>query len=404
MSARPLRLFVTAADGGRKIALVDDRRLVEYRLDDPRTRSRIGDIHLGRVHRVETGIGAAFVDIGIERAGLLPLGEHAGTPVEGEAVLVQVTRDGRDGKGVRLTGRPVLPGLALVFDPHHAGVSISRRIGDAEAADRLQAAVRPLLEPGDGFIVRSAARSATPEALAAEAARLRGAWRQIEAARAGARPPACLYRDDALLALLRDAGAGVDEIVVPTAGAATALRDRLAAALPDLAARVVARPVRDWLPGLDEIKEQVADALEVEVALPSGGSLLFEPGRTLTAIDVNSGGAARESGGRRAAERRFLQANLEAAAEIARQLRLRNIGGIVVIDFIDLEATAARRQVVAALEAALAADPAPCWIGPMSRLGLVEMTRRRRGPSLAEMLTAPCPACEGTGRLPSRGA
>lgn len=403
VSAGKLRLFVAGRDGGRHIALIEDRRLVEFRVDRAETASRIGEIHLGRVLRVEKGIDAAFVEIGLDRPALLPLADHDGTLREGDAVLVQVARDGRDGKGARVTGRPVLPGLALVFDPHHPGVSVSQRVADRDAAARLNAAVRPLAGPGEGFIVRAAAVAATPAALAAEAARLRAAWQEIESRRAGLKPPACLHREDAVVALLRDVGAAVIEIVVDTRGGADALRPRLAAALPDLASRLAVRPPRDWVPSADEIDEQVEAALEPEVKLPSGGTLLVEPGRTLTAIDVNSGGAASDPGGRRAGERRFLEANLEAASEIARQLRLRNIGGIVVIDFIDLKAPPARTRVVDALKAAVAEDPAPCWVGSMSRLGLVEMTRRRRGPSLAEALTAACPACGGAGRVPIAG-
>jgi Rne/Rng family ribonuclease len=399
VSGHPLRLFLAAHGGGRLIALVEDRRVVEYRVDRPETMSRIGEIHLGRVQRVEKTIDAAFVEIGLDRPALLPVAEHDGRLVEGEAVLIQITRDGRDGKGARVTGRPALPGRALVFDPHHPGVSVSQRVADRDAAARLTTAVRALALPGEGFIVRSAALAASPDALAAEAARLRAAWREIETRRAGLKPPACLHREDAIVALLRDAGAAVGEIVVDMRGAADALRPRLEVALPDLAPRLVVRPVRDWVPSADEIDEQVVAALEPEVPLPSGGTLLIEPGRTLTAVDVNSGGGASDPGGRRAGERRFLEANLEAAAEIARQLRLRNIGGIVVIDFIDVKAPQARAQVVDALKAAVADDPAPCWIGPMSRLGLVEMTRRRRGASLAEMLTVACPACDGGGRV-----
>ncbi|MGE0653723.1 MAG: ribonuclease E/G, partial [Alphaproteobacteria bacterium] len=253
--------------------------------------------------------------------------------------------------------------------------------------------------PGEGFVIRHAAVAAAPEALAAEADRLRRAWHDIAERRAALKPPACLHRDDAAVAMLRDAGAPVEEIVADMRGPADALRQRLDAALPELASRVVHRPARDWLPSPDEIEEQVADALEAEAPLPSGGSLVIEPGRTLTAIDVNSGAAAGDGGGRRAGERRLLEANIEAAAEIARQLRLRNIGGIVVVDFINLRDSPARGRVVEALKAALAADPAPCWVGDMSRLGLVEMTRRRRGHSLAEMLTGECPTCGGSGRV-----
>lgn len=404
VSAGLLRLFVAAHESGRQFALVRDRSLVEYRIDRPGAASRIGEIHLGRVLRVDKGVAAAFIDLGLDRPALLPLGDHDGRPAEGETMAVQITRDARDGKGARVTGHPVLPGMFLVFDPHHAGLGMSARIGDRPAAERLRALVGPLCTTGGGFIIRHAAARATPTQLADEAARLRTVWQEIEARRAGLRPSALLHRDaDPVLALLRDAGADIDEIVTDSRGAAETLRHRLGTALPELAGHVAFRPLRDWVPSLEEIVEQVDAALDPEVALPGGGFLLFEPGRTLTAIDVNSGGAAIEGGGRKAAARRLVDVNLAAAAEIARQLRLRNLGGIIVIDFIDVKGGPARARVVEALEAALAGDPAPCQIGAMSRFGLVEMTRRRRGASLSELLTATCPTCAGSGRLRRAG-
>lgn len=382
------------------IVLVDGRRVVEIRLDRPDMPSRIGEIRLGRVQRVDKGIAAAFVDAGLERPALLPLGDHDGRPAEGDEVMVQVTRDGRDGKGARVTARPLLPGRLLTFDAFHPGVNLSPRLADPGAAQRATEIVRGLCGPGDGFILRAAAIGASPEALTREAAALRLAWADVIARRGGAKPPACLHRDT-IVSALRDLAEPLDEIVVDSRGGADALRARLETALPEFAALVTFRAARDWVPGLDEIDEQIDAALDPEVTLPGGGSLVIEPGRTLTVIDVNSGAAAADGGGRQAGERRFLEANLAAADEIARQLRLRNLGGIVVIDFIDLKKPPARARVIDALKAATSNDPAPCWIGQMSRLGLVEMTRRRRGASLAEMLTRICPTCEGGGRVPA---
>ena len=381
--------------------LVDgDGVIVEVRLERSGAKSNVGEIHLGRVQRVEKGLDAAFVELGLERPALLPVADHAGQLREGDAVLVQVTRDAREGKGAKVTGRPVLPGLHLVYDPFHPGVRPSQRAAQPDIAERAAAAVRGVAAAGDGFVIRSAAATASPDAVAAEAIRLRAAWQALLARRAAAKPPACLRRDDAVVALLRDVEP-VAEIVVDSRGGAETLRTRLDESLPELAPLVTHLPARDWVPSLADIDEEIAAALEPEVPLAGGGSLLIEPGRTLTAIDVNSGGIAADGAGRRSGEGRLLEANLAAAAEIARQLRLRNVGGILVIDFIDLKAAAARARVVDALKAATAGDPAPCWIGQMSRLGLVEMTRRRRGLSLAEMLTASCAACAGMGRVPA---
>lgn len=382
------------------ITLVDEGRLVEIRLDRPDMPSRIGEIRLGRVQRVDKGVDAAFVELGLERPALLPLREHDGRPAEGDEVMVQVTRDGRDGKGARVTGRPLLPGRLLTFDAHHPGIKLSPRLADSGTAQHAAEIMRGLCGPGEGFILRAAAPGASPEALAREAAALRHAWAEVIARRAGAKPPACLHRDDAIVSVLRDLVEPLDEIVIDSRGGADALRARLETGLPEFAPLVTFRAARDWVPGLDEIDEQIDAALDPEVKLAGGGSLVIEPGRTLTVIDVNSGATAADGGGRQAGERRFLEANLAAAAEIARQLRLRNLGGIVVIDFIDLKKPPARVRVIEALKAATSNDPAPCWIGQMSRLGLVEMTRRRRGASLAEMLTRVCPTCDGGGRVP----
>lgn len=404
VNARACRLFVAARPNGRMIALIEGGHVVELRLHRPDMASRIGEIRLGRVQRVDKGIGAAFVEVGLERPALLPLGEHDGQIAEGDATMVQVTRDAREGKGARVTGRPVIPGRLLVFDAFHPGVNLSQGIVDRGVAQRLAETVRGLAGPGEGFTVRSAAVAASPDSLAREAASLRRVWEELIARRVGAKPPACLHRDDAVTALLRDVAGPVDEIVVDTRGGAEALRTRLEVDLPELAPRVVFRPAREWVPALDEIDEQIDAALDPEVPLAGGGSLLIEPGHTLTVIDVNSGAVAADGGGRRAGERRLLDANLAATAEIARQLRLRNLGGIVVIDFIDLKASSSRARVIDALKAATANDPAPCWIGQMSRLGLVEMTRRRRGASLAETLTRLCPTCAGIGRVPASAA
>lgn len=383
------------------IVLVDGRRVVELRLDRPDTPSRIGEIRLGRVQRVDKGIDSAFVELGLERPALLPLREHDGRLAEGDEVMVQVTRDGRDGKGARVTGRPLLPGRLLTFDAFRPGVKLSPGLADPGPAQRAAEIVRGLCGPDDGFILRAAAPGASPEALAREAAALRQAWAEVIARRGGAKPAACLHRDDAVVSLLRDLIEPLDEIVIDSRGGADALRTLLKSARPELEPIVTFQAARDWVPGLDEIDEQIDAALDPEVTLAGGGSLVIEPGRTLTVIDVNSGAAAADGGGRKAGERRFLEANLAAADEIARQLRLRNLGGIVVIDFIDLKQPPARARVIDALKAATANDPAPCWIGQMSRLGLVEMTRRRRGASLAEMLTRTCPTCEGGGRVPA---
>lgn len=407
-------LLVSVGPDETRIALwsVVRGRLIEFRIERAGLESRVGNVYLGRVVRVEKGLGAAFVEIGEARPGFLPLGEfgpgeQGEVPSEGAALIVQVARDARDGKGPRLTARPRLSGRLLLFDPRVSAVSLSERIREKPERERLAQAMARAVPGGEGgFVVRRAATGAGVDALAAEATGLRAVWRRIVEEHRGARPPRLLYRDDPVLQMLRDSGEDEpDAILVDGRRAAEELRRRCAETMPALADRFVFRPRRDWVPSPAEIEEEVETALEPSVPLPSGGSLLFETGRTLTAIDVNSGREVGDPYGAAGGERALLRTNLEAAAEIARQVRLRNLGGILVVDFIDLASRGQRRRVVEALREAVSADPAPCRVGAMSSLGaLVEMTRRRRGASLEEQLTAACPVCDGRGRIRRNGS
>jgi ribonuclease G len=303
------RLYLAAERAPTRAGLIGaDDRLEGYWRFGKGNANLLGARFLGRVGAIDRGLEAAFVEIGLDRPGFLPLSHCAKPPVEGESLAVEVTREAAAGKGVRLTAR----------------------LGE------------PLAVP------------------------------------AGGRAPLRLAAEPPLPRLVRRLG-GELEILVDARRAA----EQLAAAFAGEARlSITHRPQRDWPTGLAEIEAEAAAALEPRVELPSGGWLLFEPCQTLTVIDVNSG-AMRAGGG---GERAWLTIDLEAAAEVARQLRLRHIGGIAVVDFIDLKSPVRRREVSAALHAAVAGDWEPCWVGGMSRLGLVEMTRRRGGPTLAEML------------------
>ncbi len=302
------QLFVATERLPLRAALLgDDGRLEGFWKFAAGRDSVIGDRFLGRVRSVDRALDAVFVDIGLERPGFLPLNRCPRPPVEGEAILVAVTRDAVPGKGVRLTAR---------------------------------------LE-------------------------------ESAAAPAGARPPLRLTGDRPLPRLLNKIGSDV-EVLVDARRPAEELN--VLGAVSG-AFRVRHQPQRDWAVSMADLESEAAAALEPRVELAAGGWLLFEPCWTLTVIDVNSG-ATQAAGG----ERTWLKTNLQAAAEIARQLRLRNIGGIIVVDFIDLKAPERRRQVAETLRDAVHDDWEPCWVGNMSRLGLVELSRRRNGPSLADML------------------
>jgi ribonuclease G len=379
--------LVSADAEGTEAALVDAHGLLEYRVENREARSNVGDIHVGQVSRVEKGLGAAFVDIGQERAGFLPLADVESVPTEGDSLLVQVVRDGFEGKGPRLTARPTLAGILLVLAPSAPGVSLSSRIGEIRERERLFPIVEALARPGEGLVARTAAAGASEDSLKAEMSRLRAVWTDVSERAETADPPALLYRgEDVALRMLADNAGRLEEIVAGSRREAERLRGLCEGVLPGLGERIVHLAERDWTPSREEILEQAEAALEPRVGLPSGGWLLFEPGHTLTAVDVNTGRAVGDSYGRADAEPAVLNTNLEAAAEIGRQLRLRNIGGIIVIDFIDVRDPRGRERVVSALRGALAGDPAATRVEPMSRLGLVEMTRRRRGAPLRAML------------------
>lgn len=310
------RLFIAVPEGRLEVFRWSDGRLAQAVRETPETRPLAGAVFLGRVAKIEPSLHAAFVEIGLDRPGLLPLKKQGRQPTEGEAIVVQVRRDERDGKGARLSA------------------SVQTEV---PYADKLPAAVPPTcLVPAPS------------------------AWQT------------CLAALDP---------EGVEEVLCDRRVDVAAVQAWCAQHGPELSARVRHVPQRDWQPERAEIDEQIAAALEESVALPCGGNLLIEPVRTLTAIDVNSGGATRRTG----MELTALTVNLEAAREVPRQLALRNLGGIIVVDFIDLENRNKREQVLQQLRDAAIVDPMIEWVGNMSRLGLVEILRRRRGPTLAEM-------------------
>jgi ribonuclease G len=391
--------LVSVGRDHRWAAWLEDERVVEFHHERGGETSPTGNIYLGRITHVDKGLGAAFVDIGMRQAAFLPLSE-AGTPVvEGAKVVVQIEREGQAGKGPRVTTRASLAGVHLILLPGRRGVSISERIVDKDERSRLSALVKSLTEAGEGFMVRTGAVGAQERQLREEAAALRISWRELLDHERTRPPPAVLYRQPSIdLRLLRDHGLQFDEVVYDQRNAATAAATWCGSALPALATRIAFCRDVEWNPSPAEILEQVEDALQPKVGLPGGGGIVIEPTEAMTVIDVN----AQSAGGAQADvanERVLLRTNLAAADEIARQLRLRNIGGIVVVDFIDLREDAHRRQIIDRLRAAVAGDSAPVWVGAMSRLGLIELTRKRRGPTLSEVMTRPCTTCEGRGRV-----
>jgi len=314
------RIFIAGGDERSEIFRWSEGRLAQAIRETSETRSQIGAVFLGRVERIEPSLNAAFVEIGLARPGLLPLKKQGQPLIEGAAIPVQVRRDEREGKAVRLS--------ATI----HSEVAHADQLAQAKAQGRIPACLVP-----------------PPNA-----------WQS------------CLVALDP---------AEIEEVVCERRVDVGAVQRWCAQHAAELSERIRHVPLRDWQPERAEIDDEIAAALEESVTLPCGGNLLIEPVRTLTAIDVNSAAATRKAG----MELTALTVNLEAAREVPRQLALRNLGGIVVVDFIDLENRNKREQVLETLREAAAVDPAIEWIGNMSRLGLVEILRRRRGATLAEM-------------------
>jgi ribonuclease G len=360
---------------------------------------------------------AAFVDIGLERTAFLHAADIASRSTEeavigiasaqvedirrlvspGDDILVQVIKDPIGTKGARLTTFIALPSRYLVYMPRGEGVGISARIDDEAERSRLKGAVVSLL-PGDGpggYILRTAAQGVSVESLREDMAYLSRLWNHVRERCTQASAGAIVHEDLPLaLRVLRDElSRGVRRVLVDSPGEHESMVAFASVFMPDAAARIELhsgpRPIFD----LHGIEEEIGRALERKVTLKSGGHLVIDQTEAMTTIDVNTGAYV----GHRNLEETIFRTNLEAAAAIARQLRLRNLGGIIIIDFIDMQDESHRRAVLAALERALAADRAQTHIVNLSPLGLVEMTRKRTRESLEHMLCEPCPTCEGRG-------
>jgi len=382
-------LLVDAGGGLRRAACVTGGELTDLHVDRHDRPARMGAVVLGRVTRIAAGLDAAFVDIGEPLHGLLnaadvrpaskkgrdiPIGQRLRT---GQEVLVQVKADAHGQKGPTLTMDIGLPGRFLVHLPLGDGVHLSKRIAQGPARTTLLAGLRQAVPPGGGWIVRADAAAADPSLVLREAEALADDWSSAQRARVGTEPPAQVLAppDAAVRALVELGGRGFDEIRVEGGEDLARLRRWCRERAPDLESAL--RPHVAALPLFEsgDLEGAIQALLDPRVPLSHGGSLVIERTEALTVVDVNGG----ERGNP-------LATNMEAAREIARQLRLRNVGGIVVVDFVNLSRAHEREQVILALGAAVSEDPAGTHVYGMSRLGLVEMTRARRGPPLADML------------------
>lgn len=397
-----------------RVALVEGGAVQEVYVQRASRHGLTGNIYKGRVQRVLPGMQAAFVEVGLERTAFLhvadmlpPQGESSPPPPqitqllhEGQEVLVQILKDPLGTKGARLTTLLSVPSRYLVLLPHEKHVGVSARIEDENERARLKGMLEVIqkeLAPDYGIIARTAAEGADAEALAADVRFLLRLWTAISEQARSAQPGHMVHGDLPLsMRILRDLmGTDVERVRIDDAEECRRVKQFALVFVPQAAPHIEwydsPAPIFD----LYGVEDDINRALERRVDLKSGGHLVIDQTEAMTTVDVNTGAYT----GHRNLEETVLKTNLEAAQAIARQLRLRNLGGIVILDFIDMKSEDHRGQVMRALERALALDHARTQLHPFSPLGLIEMTRKRSRESLGHILCEPCAACNGRGTV-----
>ncbi len=398
-----------------RAALLENGILQEVYVERATRRGLISNIYKGKVSRVLPGMQAAFVDIGLERTAFLHAsgivqrdGDNgdSGVPAlpdirhlirEGDEVVVQVVKDPIGTKGARLTTFVTLPSRFLVLLPEGSGIGVSARIEDEPERDRLREIVTDLLEEEEegGVIIRTAAEGASREALRADLKFLRKLWSVVQKQCAEAGAKTLVHEDLPLpIRVLRDlVSSDVERILVDSQDDYEKMKAFAKSFLPEIEPMIELYTRRRPIFDLHGIEDEIRKALDRSIPLKSGGYVIFDQTEAMTTVDVNTGGYV----GHRNLEETIYRTNLEAAVAIARQLRLRNLGGIIIVDFIDMEEEDHRKRVLEVFEESMARDHARHQMTPVSPLGLVEMTRKRTRESLQNILCEGCPNCSGRG-------
>jgi ribonuclease G len=426
-------IFVNSSPQESRIAIIEDGLLAEFLIERKEEMGIAGNIYKGKVSRVLPGMQAAFVDIGMEKAAFLHASDFSSVPEDvqligapgedveieapppkrvshrrlplekqlsrDEAILVQVAKDPLGTKGARVTSHISLPGRYMVFMPGTKHIGISRRIESDEERKRLKEIAGSLLTGDGGFILRTASEGRSKREIQRDLRFLTRLWRRLQKRAEGAVAPSLIHQDlDLIARSIRDFFTpDTEQLVIDSSKDYRRVVDFVGQFMPRLKSKIVLYSGAESLFERHGIEEKIERALDRRVWLRSGGYIIIERTEALTAIDVNTGRFV----GKRNQEETIVKTNLEAAQEVVRQLRLRNVGGIIIIDFIDMEKESDRKKVYDALKDALKKDKARTNILKISELGLVEMTRQRTRESLENQLLSPCPHCDGRGRIKS---
>ena len=398
-----------------RVAVVENGVLQEVHIERTRNRGIVGNIYIGKVVRVLPGMQAAFVEAGLERTAFLHAGDVVSSEIndegglngvlpihellhDGQKLAVQGVKDPLGSKGARLTTQITIPARNLVYLPLSDHVGVSQKIQDPEQRERLKATVSAANEDGNGgFIIRTAAESATADELIADIKFLKKIWGRIQTRIDSGAEYGLIHEDIALpMRTMRDlVSENIEKVRIDSREMFQKAEIFARDLIPEVADRIEYYPGERPVFDLYSVEDEIQRALQKTVPLKSGGYLVIDQTEAMTTIDVNTGGYV----GRRNLADTLFKTNLEAAQMLARQLRLRNIGGIIIVDFIDMEDAEHRRQVRRALDKGLARDRTKTLVTEMSPLGLVEITRKRARESLEHLLTEPCGVCGGRGVL-----
>jgi ribonuclease G len=390
-------ILVDVAEDEVRIALVEDGHLVELFIERREERSIVGNIYLGKVVNILQGLRSAFLDLGLGRNAFLPLVDFPpGREINrGDRLLVQIVKEPIGNKGAKATTRISLPGRYLVFMPNVEHIGISKKILDSEERKRLREIIKQITPPGAGFVIRTEASGHHNRDLIREAKYLLNLWQMIKKEKEAIREGYLVHRAFGLIFyVVRELFTEeVDSLIINSLLEYKQVRSYVKMMDPHLLKKVHLYKKKSPLFEMHNLETQISKMKDQKILLPCGGSIIIEQGEALTAIDVNTGKFA---GGESLEETAFLT-NCQAAEEIMRQIRLRNIGGLIIIDFIEMKQKKHREKVMDILYHQSLRDKAKVDLLPITRLGLVEMSRQRKRESIIDILCEPCPYCKGSG-------